>query len=80
MTERGLRTYRLSRVTSVEPTGEPVVRPEGFDLATTWRPLAGAMEDRPHAATARGLADPGAEAFLQRLFGGRLRVCEPGVV
>lgn len=73
-TERGLRTFRLSRVTSVEPTGEPVVRPDGFDLATTWRSLAGAMEDRMHAVTARALADPGAEAVLQRLFGGRLRI------
>ncbi|MEV0783493.1 WYL domain-containing protein [Streptomyces sp. NPDC050423] len=73
-TERGLRTFRLSRVTSVEVTGEPVVRPDDFDLATAWRSLASAVEDRMHAVTARALADPGAEAVLQRLFGGRLRI------
>ncbi|MFF3177808.1 helix-turn-helix transcriptional regulator [Streptomyces sp. NPDC057900] len=73
-TERGLRTFRLSRVTSVEPTGEPVVRPDGFDLATAWRSLAGPVEDRMHAVTARALADPGTETVLQRLFGGRLRI------
>lgn len=73
-TERGLRTFRLSRVTSVEVTGEPVERPDGFDLATAWRSLAAVMEDRMHAVTVRALAAPGAEAILQRLFGGRLRI------
>ncbi|WP_406451521.1 WYL domain-containing protein [Streptomyces sp. NBC_00876] len=73
-TDGGLRAFRLSRVTSVEPTGEPAVRPDGFDLATAWRSLAAVMEDRMHAVTVRGRAEPGAEAVLQRLFGGRLRI------
>ncbi|MFF2845250.1 WYL domain-containing protein [Streptomyces sp. NPDC058001] len=73
-TERGTRTFRLSRVTSVEPTGEPVVRPDGFDLATEWRTLAGRMEDRMRAATVRARAEPGAGPLLDRMFGARLRV------
>ncbi|MER6999166.1 YafY family protein [Streptomyces sp. NPDC000410] len=73
-TEHGLRTFRLSRVTSVEPTGEAVVRPEGFDLATAWRALAARMEERMVAATVRAKAEPGAEPVLRRLFGGRLRM------
>ncbi|MGW7362613.1 helix-turn-helix transcriptional regulator [Streptomyces sp. NPDC054841] len=76
-TDRGLRTFRLSRVTSVEPTGEPVVRPEGFDLAETWRSLAGRMEDRMLATTVRARAERSAEPVLQGLFGGRLRVGGP---
>ena len=32
----GLRTYRVSRIRSVEVTDQPVARPEGFDLAETW--------------------------------------------
>ncbi|MET8682358.1 WYL domain-containing protein [Streptomyces sp. NPDC004647] len=76
-TDRGLRTFRLSRVTSVEATGDPVVRPDGFDLATTWRSLAAPVEERMMAATVRAKADRDAEPILQRLFGGRLRVGRP---
>lgn len=73
-TERGLRTFRLSRVLAVEPTGEPVVRPEGFELATAWRSLAARIEDRMLAATVRARAEDGAERVLEGLFGGRLRI------
>ncbi|WP_328666509.1 WYL domain-containing protein [Streptomyces sp. NBC_00322] len=76
-TDRGLRAYRLSRVTSVEATGDPVVRPDGFDLTTAWRSLAGRMEDRMLAATVRGRAERSAEPVLQGLFGGRLTVGRP---
>ncbi|MDG4857942.1 WYL domain-containing protein, partial [Streptomyces sp. T-3] len=55
-TERGLRTFRLSRVTSVAATGDPVVRPEGFELASAWRSLAARMEDRLRGATVRARA------------------------
>ncbi|MEV5973698.1 WYL domain-containing protein [Streptomyces sp. NPDC051921] len=69
----GLRTFRVSRVTSVTATGEPVVRPEGFDLGTAWRALAARMEDRMAAATVRGRVAPGTEGLLEGLFGGRIR-------
>ncbi|WP_274564201.1 helix-turn-helix transcriptional regulator [Streptomyces spiramyceticus] len=73
-TDRGLRTFRLSRVTSVEATGDPVARPDGFDLVTAWRSLAARMEDRMLSATVRARAQRSAEPVLQGLFGGRLRV------
>ncbi|MFJ9547287.1 helix-turn-helix transcriptional regulator [Streptomyces erythrochromogenes] len=76
-TDKGLRTFRLSRVTSVEPTGEPVVRPPGFDLATAWRTLSGAFQDGMHAVTARARVHPDALALLQRFLGGRVRVGGP---
>ena len=33
---RAVRTFRVSRVAAVRPTGEAVRRPEGFDLAAQW--------------------------------------------
>ncbi|MDH6132646.1 putative DNA-binding transcriptional regulator YafY [Kitasatospora sp. MAA4] len=69
-----LRTFRLSRVTSVAVTGDPVVRPEGFDLATAWRSLVAQVEERMLAATVRARAERSAEPILRGLFGGRLRV------
>lgn len=76
-TENGLRTFRLSRVRSVEPTGEPVVRPPGFDLATAWRELSGAFQDGMYAVTARARVHPDTLALLQRFLGGRVRVGGP---
>ncbi|KMO95531.1 helix-turn-helix transcriptional regulator [Streptomyces roseus] len=76
-TDKGLRTFRLSRVTSVEPTGEPVVRPPDFDLATAWRALSGAFQDGMYAVTARARVRPDTLALLQRLLGGRVRVGGP---
>ncbi|MGA4943119.1 helix-turn-helix transcriptional regulator [Streptomyces cinereoruber] len=72
-TEDGLRTFRVGRVVSVAETGAPAVRPEGFDLPTAWRALAGRMEDRMVAATVRGRAAPGVEGVLEGLFDGRIR-------
>lgn len=77
-TDRGPRTFRVSRVTSVERTGEAFEPPEGFDLAAAWRELAGPLEERMAAATVRGRAAPGTAALLDRLLGGRLRLGEPG--
>ncbi|WP_328786550.1 helix-turn-helix transcriptional regulator [Streptomyces sp. NBC_00273] len=76
-TDKGLRTFRLSRVTSVEPTGEPVTRPRDFDLATAWRTLSGAFQDGMYAVTARARVHPDALALLQRFLGGRVRVGGP---
>ncbi|MFF4322965.1 helix-turn-helix transcriptional regulator [Streptomyces sp. NPDC001568] len=76
-TDKGLRTFRLSRVTSVEPTGEPVVRPPDFDLATAWRTLSGAFQDGMYAVTARARVHPDTLALLQRFLGGRVRVGGP---
>ncbi|MFD9487494.1 helix-turn-helix transcriptional regulator [Streptomyces sp. NPDC059991] len=70
----GLRIFRLDRITSVEVTADPVVRPDGFDLATAWRALAAPMEERMRGATVRGRAEPAAGRVLGVLFGGRLRL------
>ncbi|MFJ9904963.1 helix-turn-helix transcriptional regulator [Streptomyces sp. NPDC101152] len=73
-TAHGLRSFRLGRVISAEPTGEPVRRPAGFDLADAWRSLATRLEDRLLAATVVAHADQDALPLLQRLFDGRLSI------
>lgn len=73
-TSDGLRSFRLSRVISAEPTDEPVRRPADFDLAAAWRSLVTQLEDRLFAATVTARADQDALPVLQRLFGGRLSV------
>ncbi|MET9519995.1 YafY family protein [Streptomyces sp. NPDC002994] len=75
-TEDGPRTFRVSRVTFVEPTGEPVRRPEGFELASAWQDLVAEVEQRLSATTVRARADLDAVPLLRRLFGGRLRTGE----
>jgi predicted DNA-binding transcriptional regulator YafY len=44
-TDEGLRTFRVNRVTSVDRTGRPVVRPPGFDLAESWREAVDRIEE-----------------------------------
>jgi len=49
-TAAGLRTYRLSRVRSVDVTDEPVERPVDFDLAEAWASVQQRLRDRVPAA------------------------------
>jgi predicted DNA-binding transcriptional regulator YafY len=44
--DAGLRTYRVDRVRLVMVSGEPVVRPDGFDLAEAWRSVVATVEER----------------------------------
>src|SRR5687767_14439833 len=39
-TEAGRRTFRIDRVSSADPTGDPAHRPDDFDLAASWREIA----------------------------------------
>ena len=73
-TSDGLRSFRLDRVVSAEPTDEPVLRPIDFDLTAAWRTLVTQLEDRLFAATVTARADQDTLPVLQRLFGGRLSV------
>ena len=73
-TDTGMRTFRVDRVTSVEPTGEPVVRPDGFDLAESWRLIADEVDQLWAAVRARGTAAPGSVSLLRGILGNRLRI------
>ena len=61
-TDAGLRTFRLWRIRSVEVTDTPARRPDGFDLAQTWRQVVSDMD----AATGHGPGPRRRRAFDRR--------------
>ncbi|USX54632.1 YafY family protein [Lentzea sp. HUAS12] len=73
-TDAGRRTFRVDRVTSAEPTGDPVHRPAGFDLAESWREIADEVDRRRTPLEARALCVPHGVGVLRLAFGGRLEV------
>lgn len=58
-TDAGLRTFRVSRVRSVDITDEMAERPPDFDLEATWRSILTTLDERrmPFSATVRADAD-----------------------
>ena len=77
-TDAGLRTFRVERVTAVEVTGDPVRRPEGFDLAKAWRLVTDEVDQRGAAYRARGTATPELIGVLRMVLGTRLRIGPAG--
>ena len=67
-TDDGLRTFRVNRVSSVEPTGDPVVRPDGFDLAETWQSVVERVDQLRAPAAVEALADPDLVEMLRWMF------------
>jgi len=77
-TPAGLRTFRVDRVTAVEPTSDAVVRPEGFDLAEAWRLITLEVDERRNAVWAHGTADGRTIPLLRGTLGPRLRIGPAG--
>jgi predicted DNA-binding transcriptional regulator YafY len=74
-TDAGLRTFRVDRVTSVDPNGQPVVRPHGFDLEEAWRLITERVDSLwGGGLQARGAATPEIIQVLRMVFGRRLRI------
>ncbi len=57
-TDKGLRTFRVDRVQSAEPTGRAVVRPTDFDLDAAWGQIQGEVAERFGSLAVQLLADP----------------------
>jgi predicted DNA-binding transcriptional regulator YafY len=76
-TEEGVRTFRVGRVTDVQPTQVAVVRPADFDLAAAWQASAAAVEARRSLVSVRGLAEPDLVPLLRSRLGERLRIGGP---
>lgn len=73
-TEAGRRTFRIDRVISVELTEDPVQRPEGFDLAESWREIADEVDRKGTPLEVQAVCSPDGLGLLQRVLGGRLEV------
>jgi predicted DNA-binding transcriptional regulator YafY len=56
----------------VEPTGEPVERPEGFDLAAAWRAIVTTLDAQRAPARALVRTDPDTMDILRYTFGRRV--------
>ncbi len=77
-TEAGQRTFRVDRVRSVEPTGDPVERPPGFDLAEAWRHISDEVEEKRLPYRARALVAPEWVQLLRWVLGPRVRIGPAG--
>jgi predicted DNA-binding transcriptional regulator YafY len=77
-TDAGQRTFRVSRVSSVEMTSDPIERPDGFDLAEAWRSIAATVDERRAAVKVVAVADPSIVGVLRGMFGSGLSVGPAG--
>ncbi len=79
-TTEGLRTFRVSRVRSVEPTGDPVVRPEGFELSRSWEEVVERVDRLRSPVQVSLMAHPDVVDVLHWLFEGQASAgpAEPG--
>ncbi|MEU8610656.1 WYL domain-containing protein [Actinoplanes sp. NPDC048791] len=73
-TEAGRRTFRIDRVSSADPTGDPVHRPADFDLARSWREIADEVDRRRTPVELQALCAPDWMGRLRMMLGGRLEV------
>lgn len=73
-TDEGLRTFRVSRVTSVERTGEPVVRPKDFDLADVWKQVVERVDELRAPVEVSVLAEAGVLDALRWVFDRRAKI------
>ena len=73
-TEAGLRTFRVDRMTSVEPNGERVVRPSGFDLAEAWKLITDQVDQKRAPLRATALVSADLVWDLRHMFGTRVRI------
>ncbi|WP_410618633.1 helix-turn-helix transcriptional regulator [Amycolatopsis sp. cmx-8-4] len=73
-TEAGRRTFRIDRVSSVEPTGDPVHRPEDFDLAESWHEIAGEIDRKRMPLEIQAVCVLHGIGLLRMGLGSRLQV------
>lgn len=73
-TETGRRVFRIDRVSSADPTGDPVHRPGDFDLAESWNEIAEEVDRRRTPLEVRAVCTPDGIGILRMALGDRLDV------
>jgi predicted DNA-binding transcriptional regulator YafY len=73
-TAAGRRTFRIDRVSSVDPTDDPADRPEDFDLTESWREIADEVDRRRTPLELRAVCAPSGMGVLRLALGARLEV------
>ncbi|GLX99407.1 WYL domain-containing protein [Herbidospora sp. NBRC 101105] len=73
-TDAGRRTFRIDRMSFVEPTDDPVHRPEGFDLAESWREIADEVERRRTPLEVQAVCTPEGIGKLRMTLRDRLEI------
>ncbi|MET8145801.1 YafY family protein [Sphaerisporangium sp. NPDC005288] len=69
--ESAARTYRVSRIVSLEVLPERFARPEGFDLGEFWQTYTAEFRERMYTAEATVRLAPGMEGLLSHTLGAR---------
>lgn len=77
-TDVGLRTFRVDRITEVDARGEPVVRPDGFELSEAWTLIADEIERKRMPVTVSFRTSPETVPLLRHVFGPRVRIGRAG--
>lgn len=73
-TDAGRRTFRVDRITAVEPTGEVARRPADFDLAGAWAEITDRVDELRAPVRGHGRVDPTMLGALRHVLGTRLAV------
>jgi predicted DNA-binding transcriptional regulator YafY len=76
-TDKGMRTFRVSRVRSVELTDDEAVRPADFDLAKVWQDIVVEVETKRASVHAIVRAPERGVPGLRQAFGPLTRVLGP---
>lgn len=76
-TPAGLRTFRVDRVTSVEPTGQAATRPDGFDLDAAWQMISERVGEMRAPVRAVAAAEREVLPICRWLLGTRLAIGPP---
>jgi len=75
-TDAGQRTFRVGRVTAVQPLETPVIRPDGFDLETAWEQIVANVDELRSPHRVEAVADADVVHILHWMFDRQLQIGE----